>query len=155
MIFVRMRKYPAPSMVAASSGSLGTDMTNCRIRKMLKAPVSALGAAVVAAGGHTQNHQDTQQERNDLLHHFPSFSKKFHSLSPVCEDRLWVFRSILRRLGRLQLELQAVRDQSYELTVCGLPLGVAHGIAEEALQGVQISPVPGDFDGVADGPFYP
>ena len=69
--------------------------------------------------------------------------------------RLWNFFSVLRRLGGLELQLKPVRNEGNELTIGGLPLGVAHGIAEEALQGVQIPPVPGDFDGVADGPFYP
>ena len=65
------------------------------------------------------------------------------------------FYSILRRLGALELQLQPVRDQSDELTICGLALGVAHRVAKEALQGVEIAPVPGDLDGVANGPLYP
>ena len=36
----------------------------------------------------------------------------------------------------------------------GLSLGVGHRVAKEALEGVQISSVPGDFDGVADGPLH-
>lgn len=63
--------------------------------------------------------------------------------------------SILRRLGGLELQLKPIRNQRNKLTVRGLSLGVAYRIAKEALQGVQISPVPGYFDGVADGPFYP
>ena len=51
--------------------------------------------------------------------------------------------------------MQPVRDQCDELTVGGLPLGIAYRVAKEALQGVQVSPVPGYLDGVADGPFYP
>ena len=61
----------------------------------------------------------------------------------------------MRRLGALELELQPVSDKRDELTIGGLPLGVADGVAKEALQGVQVSPVPGHLDGVADGPFYP
>ncbi|MNR63441.1 hypothetical protein D3C85_1857490 [compost metagenome] len=34
----KMRKYPAPSMVAAWSSSLGMVMINCRIKKILNAP---------------------------------------------------------------------------------------------------------------------
>ena len=83
------------------------------------------------------------------------FPKKLHSLSSSYEDRLWSFSSILGRLGGFQLELQAVGNQGDELTVGGLPLGIADGVAEEALQGVQVTPVPGHFDGVADGPLYP
>ena len=63
--------------------------------------------------------------------------------------------SVLRRLGALELELQSIRNEGNKLTIGGLPLGIAHRVAKEALQGVQVSPVPGHLDGVADGPFYP
>ena len=62
---------------------------------------------------------------------------------------------ILRRLGALELQLKPIRNQRNKLTIGGLPLGIADGVAKEALQGIQISPVPGHLDGVADGPFYP
>ena len=65
------------------------------------------------------------------------------------------FVLILGRLGGFELQLKPVGNQGNKLTIGGLPFGVADGIAEEALQGVQVSPVPGHFDGVADGPFYP
>ena len=65
------------------------------------------------------------------------------------------FHSILGRLGALELQLKPVRNERNELTIGGLSLGVADGVAEEALQGVQVAPVPGHFDGVADGPLYP
>ena len=65
------------------------------------------------------------------------------------------FVLILGRLGALELQLQPICNQGNKLTVCGLPFGIADGIAKEALQGVQVSPVPGDFDGVANGPLYP
>ena len=85
---------------------------------------------------------------------------------PICETKipqpthlLWnqavEFFSVLRRLGALELQLQPVRYQCDELTVRGLALGVAHRVAKEALQGVEIAPVPGYLNGVADGPFYP
>lgn len=57
--------------------------------------------------------------------------------------------------GAFQLQLELVRDEGDELTIGGLPLGVAHGVAKEALQGVQVSSVPGHLDGVANGPLYP
>ena len=63
--------------------------------------------------------------------------------------------SILGRLGALELQLKPVSNQGDKLTIGGLALGVAHRVAKEALQGVQVSPVPGYLDGVADGPFYP
>ena len=50
--------------------------------------------------------------------------------------------------------MQLVRNQGDELRVGGLSFGVAHRIAEEALQGIQISPIPGDFNGVANGPLH-
>ena len=69
-------------------------------------------------------------------------------------ERAVDFYSILRRLGALELQLQPVRDQSDELRIGGLSLGIAHCVAEEALQGVQVAPVPGDLDGVANGPLH-
>ena len=65
------------------------------------------------------------------------------------------FVLILDRLGILELQWKSVRNEGDKLTVDGLPFGVTHGVAKEALQGVQVSPVPGHLDGVADGPFYP
>ena len=51
--------------------------------------------------------------------------------------------------------MQLVRDQGDELRIGGLALGVGNRVAEEAVQGVQVAPVPGDFNGVADGPLHP
>lgn len=51
--------------------------------------------------------------------------------------------------------MKPVRNQCDKLTVGGLALGVAHGVAKEALQGVEIAPVPGHLYGVANGPLYP
>ena len=64
-------------------------------------------------------------------------------------------QSVLCRLGGFELELELVRDESDELRIGGLAFGVADGVAEESLQGVQIPSVPGDLDGVTDGPFHP
>ena len=50
--------------------------------------------------------------------------------------RLWNFFSVLRRLGALELELQAIRDQGDKFGVRRFPLGVAHGVVKEALRGV-------------------
>lgn len=60
----------------------------------------------------------------------------------------------LGRLGGFELQLQLVRNQGDELRIGGLALGVGYRIAEEALEGVQIAPIPGDFNGVADGPLH-
>ena len=57
-------------------------------------------------------------------------------------------------LGRLQLKLQFVSDKGDKLRIRGFSLGIADGIAEKSLQGVQIPSVPCHFDGVADGPLY-
>ena len=64
-------------------------------------------------------------------------------------------QSEIADLGALELKLQFVRNQGDELRIGGLALGVADGVAEKPLQGVQISPIPGHFDGMADGPFHP
>ena len=63
--------------------------------------------------------------------------------------------SILRRLGALELELQPVSDKRDELTIRRLSLGIAHRIPKEPLQGIQIAPIPGYLDGVADRPLHP
>ena len=62
---------------------------------------------------------------------------------------------ILRRLGALELELQPVSDKRNKFRIGGLPLGIAHGIPKEPLQGIQIAPIPGYLDGVADGTLHP
>ena len=62
---------------------------------------------------------------------------------------------ILRRFRALELQLELVRDQGDKLTIRRLALGVAHRVAKESLQGIQIAPVPGNLDGVANGPFHP
>ena len=51
--------------------------------------------------------------------------------------------------------MQPVRDHGDEFAVGGLALGVAHREPEIFLQGVQVTPVPGHLDGVADGPLHP
>ena len=56
--------------------------------------------------------------------------------------------------GRLQLKLELVSDKRDKFGLRGFSLGIADGIAKEALQSIQITSVPGDFDGVADGAFH-
>ena len=51
--------------------------------------------------------------------------------------------------------MQPVSDQGDELRIRGLPLGIADGIPEEALQGIQVPSIPGHFNCVANGPLYP
>ena len=64
-------------------------------------------------------------------------------------------QSVLGRLGGFELKLELVRDEGDELRIGGLSFGVAHRIPKEPLQCIQIPPVPGNFDGVADGPLHP
>ena len=82
-----------------------------------------------------------------------------NSKNPQPVHELWKkavdFVLILGRLGALELQLKPIRNEGNKLTVGGLSLGIAYRVAKEALQGVQVSPVPGNLDGVADGPFYP
>ena len=60
----------------------------------------------------------------------------------------------LGRLGALELKLELVRNQGDELTIRRLSLGIAHRIPKEPLQGIQIAPIPGYLDGVADRPLH-
>ena len=50
--------------------------------------------------------------------------------------------------------MELVRNEGDKLTIGGLSFGIGHRIAEEALQGVQVAPVPGYFNGVADCPLH-
>ena len=57
---------------------------------------------------------------------------------------------LLPRRHLLSAERQIVRDHRDALTVRGFSLHVAHGVAEDTLERLDVSPVPGDLDGVAD-----
>ena len=63
-------------------------------------------------------------------------------------------QSELGCLGAFKLQLELVRNQGDELRIGGFALGVGHGVAEEPLQRIQIAPIPGYLDGVADGPLH-
>ena len=63
-------------------------------------------------------------------------------------------QSELRCFGALELKLELICDQRDEFRIGGFPLGIGHCVAEEALEGVQIATIPGDLDGVADGPLH-
>ena len=63
-------------------------------------------------------------------------------------------QSELRRLGTLELKLELVRNQGDKLRIGGLALGVGHCVAEEPLEGIQITTIPGHFDGMANGPLH-
>ena len=61
----------------------------------------------------------------------------------------------IRNFRGLQLKLELVCNQGDEFGIRGFPLGIADGIAEKSLECVQITTIPGYFDGVPDGPFHP
>ena len=46
--------------------------------------------------------------------------------------------SVLGRIRALELELEPVGDEGDEFGIRGLALGVGNGVAEKALEGVQI-----------------
>ena len=52
------------------------------------------------------------------------------------------------------MEGQFVSDKGDEFGIRGFSLGIADGIAEKSLEGIQIPSVPGHFDGMADGPLH-
>ena len=63
--------------------------------------------------------------------------------------------SVLRYILSLELKLEFVRNQGDELRIGRLSLGVGYRVAKEPLQCIQIAPIPGDLDGVAEGPLHP
>ena len=64
-------------------------------------------------------------------------------------------QSEIGNLRRLQLKLQFVSNQGNKFGIRGFSFGVADGIAEKSLQGIQVATIPGYFDGMTDGPFHP
>ena len=64
--------------------------------------------------------------------------------SKICKSPCAVRLFALRALFLLQPN--SVCDHGDELAVCGLALGVGHGIAEVALQRLQIAAIPGYLD---------
>ena len=79
------------------------------------------------------------------LWHFYSFQKSRKTVAPQSE---------IGNLRRLQLKLQFVSDQGDEFGIRRLTLRIADCVSKEALQGVQVTSVPGYFDGVADGTLH-
>ena len=63
-------------------------------------------------------------------------------------------QSEIGNLRRLQLKLELVCDKRNKLRIRGFSLGIADGVAKEALEGIQVAPIPGHLDGVANGPFH-
>ena len=50
--------------------------------------------------------------------------------------------------------MKLICDKRNKLRIRGFSLGIADRIAEKSLQRIQITPIPGDFNGVTDGPLY-
>jgi len=65
-----------------------------------------------------------------------------------------ICESEIGNLGRLQLQLQFVSYKRNKLRISRFSLGIADGIPEKSLQSIQIATVPGNLDGMADGPLY-
>ena len=86
------------------------------------------------------------------------FHIDFHSVRRFCKSKRKrkpvAPQSEIGNLGRLQLQLQFVSDKGDEFRIGGLALCGVDGVAEEALEGIQIPSVPCHFDGVTDGPFH-
>jgi len=53
------------------------------------------------------------------------------------------------------LQLELIGNQRNKFRVRGFTLCIADGVPKEALQGIQITPIPCHLDGVADGTLYP
>ena len=69
------------------------------------------------------------------------------------QDPLWVSCRSPHPLALIQPHL--VGDHRNELAVGGLAAQVVDGVAEVAVQGVHIAPVPCHLDGMADGALHP
>ena len=65
-----------------------------------------------------------------------------------------LFKSEIGHLRRFQLKRKLVSDKRNKFGIRRFSLGIADGIAEEALEGIQVTSVPGYFDGMADGSFH-
>ena len=63
-------------------------------------------------------------------------------------------QSEIGNLGRLQLKLQFVSDKRNKFRIGRLSFCIADGIAEEALKGIQITTIPGDFDGMPNSTLH-
>ena len=50
--------------------------------------------------------------------------------------------------------MEFICNKRNKFRICGFSLCIADGIAEKSLEGIQVATVPGDFDGVTDGPLH-
>ena len=63
-------------------------------------------------------------------------------------------QSEIGNLAGLELQGKLVCDKRNKFRIRGFSLGIADSIAEKSLQSVQIPSVPGNLDGMADGPLH-
>ena len=54
--------------------------------------------------------------------------------------------------ARFQLQLKLISDKRNKFRIRGFSLGIADSIAKKSLECIQIATIPGDFDGMSDGP---
>ena len=60
----------------------------------------------------------------------------------------------MRSAGALDLQTEFVRDHGDEFRVGRLATGVVDGVSKVGIQGIQIAPIPSDFNRVADGALH-
>ena len=63
-------------------------------------------------------------------------------------------QSEIGNLAGLELEGQFISDKGDEFGIRGFSLCIGNRVPKEALQGIQIPSVPGNFDGMADCPLH-
>ena len=64
-------------------------------------------------------------------------------------------KCMICRTSRRQVHGKLVRQEGNEFAIGRLFGGEGHGAAEGLVQGIHSAPVPGYFDGMADGALYP
>ena len=74
---------------------------------------------------------------------------------PLRRGEFFGKRSEISGLCTFELKLELVRNESDEFTIGRLALGIADCVPEKPLERVQVPPVPGHLDGVADRPLHP
>ena len=58
-------------------------------------------------------------------------------------------------LTGLQLKLKLVSDQGDEFGIRGFSLGIADSVSKEPLECIQVTSVPGDFNGMSESSLHP
>ena len=50
--------------------------------------------------------------------------------------------------------MKLIRNKRNKFGICRLAFCIGNCVSEESLQGIEVASVPGDFDGMADGPLH-